>query len=296
LSVPCKAYGSTSPGAQDMTHIGSTGLIVPASSRRADSHDHDEHDDHDHDHDHDDHDHGHDEGEGLRACGCFARDEGWTFNCSDTARLRHEFSVLTDSDRQCLTSCAGVTGCRDAYFYVQAHHDYCPPSVVPTDVAHGIHAFEEGCDECFVRRAVNESLPECPDVSCSDGAGANAAIATLEQGGCSLQCNAAACAEPYRRLRAWHDTCPEEGPVEAVEAALHEFEDSCAAMECNADSDHHHGDEDEDHDHDDHDHDEYDPMQCDGAPPTVAPIAGALGGLLLVGAIAAGVTSAATSG
>jgi hypothetical protein len=115
----------------------------------------------------------------------------------------------------------------------QAHHDHCPPSSLPLAVETGFHTYENLCGEgCYIGRQFVQGLPACPAPQCNSPSVATAAIQTLNTS-CTSSCSSPACGSAYRTLRAAHDGCDDASIPDNVETAIHDFEDDCAAQECN---------------------------------------------------------------
>ncbi len=55
----------------------------------------------------------------------------------------------------------------------------------------------------------------------------------MQSNGCSTDCSQNQCAENYRIIRAYHDTCDEDDITEDIEEAIHDFEEVCEDQGCN---------------------------------------------------------------
>lgn len=193
------------------------------------------------------------------SCGCLAFTLGFTINCNARSLILNAFNALSSCsvncslagnscyrnyaivqvitvtrvhyDLYCLHSHYGHLKELRTYGIVQAHHDFCPPSALPVEVELGFHVYDDLCGEaCFVGRQFVPGLPACPAAQCSNTAGYTSAVNTLDAS-CTSSCSSPACSAAYRTVRATHDGCDEI--PEAIEVAIHNFEDVCAAQECN---------------------------------------------------------------
>ena len=114
---------------------------------------------------------------------------------------------------------------------MQAHHDFCAPSDLPVEVELGFHVYDDLCGEaCIVGRQFVPGLATCPVAQCANSTAYTSAVNTLDTS-CTATCTSPTCIAAYRTVRATHDGCDEI--PEAIEVAIHNFEDICAAQECN---------------------------------------------------------------
>lgn len=180
------------------------------------------HDGHDHD-DHDDH---------VEQCACVAKELGFVIDCKNQSAMSTAYKLLTDNSCNA-AKCKTDAACKQAYFLVQAHHDHCLSDQVPKDIEGGLHSFEAFCEGCTVSKQFTPSRAVCPKVACNAAATFTAAHAYLTANNCSSACGSGKCAANFRLIRAAHDTCEHDDVPQDVEVAIHEFEDACAAQECN---------------------------------------------------------------
>jgi len=62
----------------------------------------------------------------------------------------------------------GVNSCAQAFYIIQAHHDYCPHDTLTRYEEELFHAWESKCEGCSIRRRYNAALNACPVIDCSD--------------------------------------------------------------------------------------------------------------------------------
>lgn len=148
-----------------------------------------------------------------------------------------EAAMKTLKDKKCAsgTTCKTDEECEKAYFVVQAHHDHCAADEVPKAVAADLHDFESSCSSCHIAKKLDKSLPTCDEADCAAGDALQAAFDYLEDesNGCASDCSANECGKNFQMLRAAHDACEIDDLPQAVEEGIHDFEDACAAQECN---------------------------------------------------------------
>jgi len=213
-----------------------------------------DHEDGHDDHDHDDHDHDHGE-----LCTCRAEELGITIDCANTDAMSNALKTLQEMACQQGTNCKTKPECDKAFILLRTHHDYCLHAQVPDDVSKELHDYEGACSECTIAKQFDSSLPMCDAPTCSDAAAIKEAHDYLElaSNGCATDCAQSECGAKFRVLRAAHDLCDVNDLPQEVEEGIHDFEDACAAQDCNA-----HAKDDEilechEHEHDDeHEHDE----------------------------------------
>ena len=92
-------------------------LLQAESIFGATSDDHNDHDDHDDDH--------------AESCACLAEELEFSIDCSDTDAMIGAHTALKTSG--CSTDCSSQD-CETNWYIVQAHHDYCDDSVMPTEI------------------------------------------------------------------------------------------------------------------------------------------------------------------
>lgn len=149
--------------------------------------------------------------------------------------------------------------CSRAFLIVQSHHDYCDGTVstgsakvfdrllsltvaflpphrplqVPRYIEDAVHEYEGGCPNCLVGRQFVPSLPSC-GVEVSEckfanapGSPANLAYAFLVNAtnNCSTTCATTGCAAAFKTIRGFHDLCGEGDVSDALEDAVHDYED-----------------------------------------------------------------------
>lgn len=166
----------------------------------------------------------------AESCACEAEHLGFAIDCTDTATMLTAFNALQSSS--CATNCSSEE-CVLNYYIVQAHHDYCQESEVPTEIEDGFHDFDTTCVSCDIQRTVTEGATECPVAVCDDGSG-DAAYSALLDAGCLTDCSSEACSTNYFTLIAVHDNCSHESLSQASEEGLHDMEESCSMHVCNS--------------------------------------------------------------
>ena len=62
----------------------------------------------------------------------------------------------------------GVNACAQAFYIIQAHHDYCPHDTLTRYEEELFHEWESKCEGCTIRRKYNAALNACPVIDCSD--------------------------------------------------------------------------------------------------------------------------------
>lgn len=169
----------------------------------------------------------------VPSCGCVAKQQGWTINCANVAFVNASLNFL-EGNACNSAKCKTDAGCRQAFFIVNAHHDYCFEDDLPEAIEIAVHKFETFCDQCKVLRKYNPSLPVCPAPTCSSPDTAISAMAFLLANNCTQHCNTTACASNYKTVRAFHDLCAESDIPESVEDGIHDVEGPCEQESCNA--------------------------------------------------------------
>ena len=118
---------------------------------------------------------------------------------------------------------------------IQSHHDHCTnlPPAVERDFHQlvGIAACEQA--SCEIGRAFEASLGSCPQPACDSMATQLAAVQTLADNSCDLDCSSSSCGDAFKIVRAAHDGCSEDEVAEAVETEIHSYEEACQLQECN---------------------------------------------------------------
>jgi hypothetical protein len=181
------------------------------------------------------HDHSNEGGDGddkdKPACACVAKEHSFNIDCTATSAVLDSLSFLKANS--CATDCSS-DACKKSWYVVQAHHDYCAPDVLPSEIEDGFHDFDEICDSCEIERGFVEGAPACPEANCEDQSG-NEAYVWLVDNGCATVCSSdPECVNRYLTLHVVHDTCDHDVLSTASEEGLHDFEDSCADVICNA--------------------------------------------------------------
>jgi hypothetical protein len=177
---------------------------------------------------------GHDRGdEHVEPCACVAKELGFVIDCKNQTAISTAYKTLMDKSCNRSAQCKVDAACKQAYFLVQAHHDHCLSDEVPKDVEGGLHMFEAFCEGCTISKQFTPSRAACPKVACNASADFTAAHAYLNANNCSTACGSLECGAKYQLIRAAHDTCEHDDVPQEVEVAIHEFEDACAAQECN---------------------------------------------------------------
>ena len=96
------------------------------------------------------------------------------------------------------------------------------------------HDFDTVCESCDIERGFVEGAPNCPAANCKDTSG-NDAFAFLVENGCSTGCSTNEdCQTNYLTLRTVHDSCDHDVLSVDAEEGLHDFEESCVDVVCNA--------------------------------------------------------------
>lgn len=185
---------------------------------------------HDHGHDHG-HGHDHDDDDDKPTCACVAEEYKFNMDCNGEAAMLDALSILKNTG--CATDCSSDE-CQKNWYIVQAHHDYCDPQALPTAVEDDFHDFDQVCESCAIDRIFIEGAPDCPAPNCEDQSG-NQAYAFLVDNGCTVGCaDKPECRENYITLRVVHDGCDHEVLTTDAEEGLHDFEESCETVVCNA--------------------------------------------------------------
>lgn len=162
-----------------------------------------------------------------------------------------------NQDKGCSDEIDGVKTCQQAFFTIQAHHDYCNHTVLTTAQELLMHDYENNCAACKVDRMYMPGMPLCdkvPDETCLDQKNnethpwytAQTAIAYLAASCpagpdgtvaantcCSrdgvkdlLEINA------FDIIYVYHEYCGTHIPEE-IEDGLHFYEEACEDFLCN---------------------------------------------------------------
>ncbi|KNC50463.1 uncharacterized protein AMSG_00626 [Thecamonas trahens ATCC 50062] len=166
------------------------------------------------------------------SCACAAKEMSFTINCTAEGDVTTAFNYLQANS--CASKCESDHACERNFFIIQSHHDHC--LTIPDAVAKGIHNYEAACHSCTIKRQYSASLPACTQPTCSMKAPATDAFAALQANNCTTSCASTACSSAFKTIRAYHDMCDEDDLAQSVEEGIHDFEDACAAYDCNTSS------------------------------------------------------------
>ena len=171
----------------------------------------------------------------VPSCGCVAKEQGWTVDCSKPEVVTSALAYLRANNCGSAATCQDASNeCRRNYFILNAHHDYCPESALPEEAEDGLHEFEAFCEQCTIQRIFDQALPVCARPQCSDPTPVLTAFEALQSNNCQQMCGSAVCGDNYKIVRAYHDLCAENEVPETVEEGIHDFETACEAQSCNA--------------------------------------------------------------
>lgn len=163
-------------------------------------------------------------------CGCASTEDGWTIDCTNMTTIQAAYDELVaDKCGASEAACDADTHCQSAYRVVQAHHDHCPPSTLPTEMEQAFHTYETACAEhgCLVGRQFAKGAAKCPAVECEDNK-VNMTAAVTAMAGCDTDCSSAACIAAFQQVHSFHDSCHAEDLTDGIETGLHKYEDACA--------------------------------------------------------------------
>ena len=166
----------------------------------------------------------------LEECACIAEEENFAINCGDKAAMTAAYDFLVSNG--CGGSCEGE--CQKNFYIVLAHHDYCLSDEVPPVLEEAVHDFEQVCEDCFIRRKFDPSLPTCDTPDCGNQQVAEEAYNALVSENCGNNCTSASCGSNYRIIRGYHDLCSEDAIPIDIEKGIHDLETPCEAFGCNA--------------------------------------------------------------
>ena len=170
------------------------------------------------------------------SCACVAEEYGFKLDCSATAAMEDALSMLKASG--CASDCDSDE-CQENWYIVQAHHDHCDAQGLPEVIEDDFHDFDDVCSSCAIDRAFIPGADKCPVPNCEDDSGNEAYLTLVDnacsssalEGGCSGN---TVCVEAYLTLRTVHDSCDHEVLTPAAEEGLHDFEEACEDVVCNA--------------------------------------------------------------
>jgi hypothetical protein len=176
------------------------------------------------------------------SCACALAPSNHVINCNandanQQAILNKAMTDLQTNNCDQGSSCRSNDVCQTAFYLLQAHHDYCFSNEVPTTLSSLVHTFEEFCTDCHVIRKYNPSLPACPQANCDNKSGLIAYEFIMSESSCQEKnCDRQDCAEAFRILRAVYETCPDGTLHLIAELAINDWDDRCAAVDCNTGS------------------------------------------------------------
>ena len=75
----------------------------------------------------------------------------------------------------------GLMTCQQAFFVIQAHHDYCPHDTLTSYEEKLFHDWESKCKGCLIRRKHDPALNSCPVVDCEDATVADLSYTYLNE-------------------------------------------------------------------------------------------------------------------
>lgn len=173
----------------------------------------------------DDHDHAH-----KHACACEAIEFDFSIDCSNQDAMLAALPTLQNYD--CSKDCSSDI-CFKNFLIIQSHHDYCLHNEVPEAVEDALHIYEDVCPEhCEIKPKYDPELTDCPAVACGTRGG-NDAFQAMVTTGCVDDCTKDGCADNFRILKAFHDTCPEDDISQVAEMAFHDYDSACDDFSCN---------------------------------------------------------------
>lgn len=164
------------------------------------------------------------------SCACALERSNQTVSCtSDNADLVTAMQILQTND--CGNSCLNDI-CQNAFYLVQAHHDYCFFNELPGTLSTIFHSFETKCIDCSIIRKNNPALQPCPAANCENDSG-KIAFEVLASSDCQKDCSTKDCTDSFQYLRAVYDVCP-DGTLDLIaELAVNDYDAPCAPYDCN---------------------------------------------------------------
>lgn len=167
------------------------------------------------------------------SCGCIASQSGWKIDCANVAFVNSSLAYLQGN--ACDSSkCKTDSGCKRAFYVINAHHDFCFEDDLPETIELGVHTFESFCDQCKILRKFRTGIPVCETPQCSNPNLAIDAMNYLLTNNCTADCAKLQCPQQYKVVRAFHDICDPNDIPEKVEDQLHDVESFCEPQSCNA--------------------------------------------------------------
>ena len=122
--------------------------------------------------------------------------------------------------------------CEKNFLIIQAHHDHCSHDDLPTYMETAVHTYEDLYTPCIIHRLRDDDLPDCPTGITADSA--KVAAAVLAENNCKTTCNSTTCEDAFRSVYMAHEVLDHDDVDPAVEAALHDYEESCEDQGCNS--------------------------------------------------------------
>jgi hypothetical protein len=168
-------------------------------------------------------------------CPCQAAAQGWTIDCSNTAKMVEASDYMELASNNCAQE-NPAEECTKNYHIIQAHHDHCLHDQLPIGLEKKLHAWEAYYTDCKIKRQYNPALGACPQAKCDSYTTLQDITAKLFIDGCDNKaiCDSSAeCKAGIKDVLIAHDDCPESKLPNFLEMALHDHEDSCADHLCN---------------------------------------------------------------
>jgi hypothetical protein len=164
-------------------------------------------------------------------CACEANELGFTIDCSTAGHQAQLDALGVLQAKGCDKDCSSDE-CHKNFLIVQSHHDFCLHGDVPELSEDSFHIYEGKCEECSIIKKRDPALVDCPPAKCDDSG--NAAFQGLLANNCLTDCSTDVCAGFYQVLRVEHDRCGHDTLSQVSENGLHEYEEPCEAVSCNA--------------------------------------------------------------
>jgi hypothetical protein len=183
-------------------------------------------------------------------CGCAAIEvaKPYIIDCSAAStqatdgQVQVAWSFLTDDANKCKESCDKGSECGEAFQLVQAHHDFCDYSAMPTGIETGFHSYESVCNKagCAISRMFIDDLPQCDDpvngvgpIECLTDEKPNPDQTTVrialedKTNDCNSACGGDTCKKAFMKVLYYHDKCAADEIEEELEIGLHAYEGTC---------------------------------------------------------------------
>lgn len=166
----------------------------------------------------------------MESCACALERTNQTISCdANNEKLLQSMEILQTND--CGGSCLNAL-CQNAFFLIQAHHDYCFFNELPNSLSTIFHSFETKCTDCHILRKYNPALLSCPQPNCDNDSG-KVAFELLNSNDCKSDCSNPDCSDSFQYLRAVYDICP-DGTLDLIaELAVNDYDAPCAPYDCN---------------------------------------------------------------